>query len=514
MLEDKIFNNHIMFCNSTGNQTINIIPAMQFGIKKAVVISTEHADKCGWTERLLTLMAKHTIYALSEKISADEEKNTKTLTEKLIGLSRNYDKAVWNISGGQKIPTISFHNAFQKRIDAGFLDDATLYVEGNDPAIWYYGMDFKTSKVRIDSRLSMSEILRLYNSEPVESSELYPRPSADILKKLEIGKTALEYYRNDDYFREAFFACMSPPEELPKTLNEMREHIRIVLNDIKPLLNELTVKKTGYIDFEKNIVNIIGKMGTSKNLRDIDELLKKIKIISRPGDLYDDYWNSIKKCAIDKAVENLSNFKHRLFVFSCPKSQDVNRLISEIKSIGGDVDVVNDTALFKEDIKRFSSIERNGFLFEWMVAASIIEIIKHDERVRNSISDVYWNVKTRKADGQNSKPDSELDIVITAKSGRLILLEVKTYEFSGDIAKSKESSAYKKSGPFGKAVMVGPLLKNMVKVKANNEKQYPPYIAGKIREQEETARQNSIDYIYIDGIIDLLKKELHIKDMR
>jgi hypothetical protein len=502
-----------MFCNSTGNQTINIIPAIQFGIKCAVLISTEHAEKRGWTKRLINLMTKRGINASTENISGNEEKNPQAMSEKLTMVSKQYERVVWNISGGQKIPSIAFHNAFQKRIDAAFSDDRILYVEGNDPAIWYYGKDLDCKSERIDTGLTMVEILMLYSSEPIEKTELYPEASPETLEKLKVGRKALKCYSKNEYFREAFFRTMSPPDELPRTVKDLREYIRKeILNDVKPCLKDLGIKKTGYEGLEKNLTSIIDKINTGKDITEIKELARKIKIIGNPVDIYNSYWDSIKNRALDMAIERLSSFRHNLFVVGIPKLQDIKQLISEVKSIGGVVETSDGKIFYKEDIKSFSSIGRNGFLFEWMVAASVVDAISNNKQIKGSITDVHCNVKTRRADDQYAKHDSELDIVITAKSGRLIILELKTYEFTGDIAKSKEGSAYKKSGPFGKTVIIGPLLTEMVTVSVDGKKQYPAYIAGKIIEQEDTAYQNGIDYIYLDGIVAKLKKELHTKD--
>jgi len=100
----------------------------------------------------------------------------------------------------------------------------------------------------------MEEILMLYNSDPVELTELYPEALPKTLEKLNIGRKALEYYTKNLYFREAFFCTMSPPEEMPRTVKELREYIRKeILNDVKPYLKDLGVSKTGYEGLEKNL---------------------------------------------------------------------------------------------------------------------------------------------------------------------------------------------------------------------------------------------------------------------
>ncbi len=70
-----------------------------------------------------------------------------------------------------------------------------------------------------------------------------------------------------------------------------------------------------------------------------------------------------------------------------------------------------------------------------------------DNQLRNSIAEIYHSVKTKKLNS-SEKHDAEHDIVIVTKFGTLILIELKTYEFSGDLAQAQQGLAYKKSGPY------------------------------------------------------------------
>ncbi|MCX8069982.1 MAG: hypothetical protein N2738_05700 [Thermodesulfovibrionales bacterium] len=55
------------------------------------------------------------------------------------------------------------------------------------------------------------------------------------------------------------------------------------------------------------------------------------------------------------------------------------------------------------------------------------------------------------------------------------------------------------------------MLKSLIKEKPDGTKQYPPYFEGKIKDQEQTARQHTIKYWYLDEIEQSLRKELFIK---
>lgn len=504
------FPDHVMFCNSTGNQAINIIPALQLGVKNAVIISTNHAEKSGLTQRLVDLMNKRKISVSTEKIDSNEEKNIKTLTEKLTGLSRQYDKVIWNISGGQKIPTVALHDAFQKRIEAGFSDDIILYVEGNDPAIWYYGKDFRTEKIKSNVALRLDELLMLAASKIYKGTELYPSPSEDTKKNLEVGSNALEFYMSNDLFREAFFSLMSPTKEMPRSKKELEYLIKDVLNNIKPNVGDLTLKKSGYENFEKAIAYAVQQISNSKTVQEAKDGINKLKIIEKPKEIYDDYWNSIKKACIDRVIERISENRQQLISQKINDSNK-NKLISQIKDIGGEVEASREEILYKDDVRKFSSIGGNANLFEWMVSASVVNSVSKYPEIQDCISEVYCNVKTQESSAEDAKHDSEIDVLIATKFGTLIVLEAKTYDFSGDTAKSKESIAYKKNGPFARAIIIGPLIRTIIKEKGNGIIEAPQYIDGKTKDQKLTAKQHGIMYCYLDEIESMLRNQLMLK---
>lgn len=509
MNDNPPFKAHVMFCNSTGNNTVNMIPALQLGIKSVFIVSTEHTEK-GLTQRLIDIMKNYNISTERITVGKDIEKNVIPLTDHLLKSTRHFKKIVWNITGGQKIPIIAFHKAFQKRIDDGFTDDVILYTEASPPAIWYLGSDYKTEYVRSDAALSLSDILHLYGSNIDADDRLYPEPSEEILKKLQTGRQALKYFMESEWFREIFFKSMKPNEAYTKKREEVEDLIKHSLNNVKPKLSEIGLTSIGYEKFPIELNSFMEKI--IKNAINIDEARKiaeHSKILSKPSEIYNDYWNSIKRRVVEMVLENIEHRREKLL--EGPVDDELKgRIISAIRSIGGEIEDFIENVIYKKDLKRLSSF-RTGILFEWMIASCIIDTIQLNENIKNSIVSVHMGVKTKKAGDPSSKIDTDIDIAITTKFGTLLLLEMKTYEFSGDIVKSKESTAYKKSGPYGKALMVGPLLKSMIKEKENGDKVYPSYIDGKIKDAENTAKQNNVKYVYVDGITEMLKEELFCK---
>ncbi len=502
----KDFKDYIMVCNSTQNQVVNLLPALQFGLKDLLIVSTELADKKKWTERLTEILNKHKISANIITINSNDEKSVPQLTERLTSLTNKYKKVIWNISGGQKIPTISLHNAFSRRIKAGF-DDMVVYVEGNDGNIWFYDKDFKTEKVRSNVHFSLEDILHIAGYRICDNKQIYPQISSDDKGKISIAKKALIFYESNDIFREAFFSLMRPPDEIPRNLSKLKELIKKELNKIKPVLKDINIKKTGYENLESNISIMFNRIFRAKTIGEAKEIFKKLKIIMQPDQIYEDYWNSIKRECVNRIIEELNNKKQPLLNRKITKNEQLE-LISQIRGLGGNVKDSEDI-IYKSNV-RFSKIPKNSELFEWMVASSVLEAIEEDKDIKSAISEVHYSVKTQRIELDCNKPDSEIDVLIITKFGTLIVLEAKTYDFSGDTAKSRESVAYKKSGPFARAIIIGPVLKSMVKIKSDGTDEFPEYVDPKTRAQKETAEINGVLYWYLDEIKEKLRNELRI----
>jgi hypothetical protein len=501
------FENHVMLCNSTGNQAINLIPAVQFKCKQTLIISTSFAQNQGFTDRLIKVFNDYGIASEIEGIGDLEEKNLSVLTSRLEKITKKYPQILWNISGGQKIPSAAMLIAFQQRTSSGFDEDCVAYTEATPPEIWYFGRDYKSKKEKTSVFISLKEILYLSGYEPMgDEDRLYPDPSDKVKDEIDIGRKAFAYFKDDEFFREAFFNHMKPSKSNVNTRAEIEDLLKEALNAVKPKLSDIRVAYVkGYENLEREINNIFSNLDKVKNKKELEQLIKPLKIIQKPSVLYEDYWNGIKKLAITDVLKKIE-FNEVKLIKSDINKIPIQQLIEQIKNIGGEIQQDDSVPLCKRHILHFSKFRSNGFLFEWMVAAAILEGIEKSEVIKNSVSEVYHSVKTKNLN--SDKQDAEHDIVIVTKFGTLIIIELKTYEFSGDLAQAQEGLAYKKSGPYGKAMIVGPLFSYMVKRKENGQKDIPDYIEGPIKAQQETAMQNGIEYYYLDQLPDMLRKKL------
>lgn len=173
---------------------------------------------------------------------------------------------------------------------------------------------------------------------------------------------------------------------------------------------------------------------------------------------------------------------------SSAKSQDfqIKKLMNVAKINSND-----DKDLFGEIINH-----DKGSFFEKMVLAQIMNILEKDNELKQRVTKVYTSVKTLKLQSEKGEIESEYDIVILTNYGTLIILEVKTGVYNGDHAKGKEYGAITKSGPYGKSVIVGPLVSRL---KSQNDK---------LSSHKKVCEQIGIPYLQFDELHKGLKKLL------
>ncbi|OPY64960.1 MAG: hypothetical protein A4E57_03356 [Syntrophorhabdaceae bacterium PtaU1.Bin034] len=502
------FPDHLMVCSATGNQTVNLIPALQFDVKECIVVSTKWAEANGLTSRLSEVLKEKSIMATALPIQEDIEKNLTALVGILCDVVKDKPHVIWNLSGGQKIPSLAQYEAYKQRRGSGLHNDLMVYAEANPPELWYWREGEPAKNLFTNIPLGLETILYLYGSEKVEGECIYPKADSEVASRLDIGSRAYRHFLSSDLFREAFFRYMVPDEGLVKNEKEIKDLVKKALRNVKPKLQEIRCTKAGYEDIEKNIALLFNKIGAVRTIEDIKGPLDRLKIIKRPDQLFDDYWNGIKNLTADEVLKRMEKQDTALVTQTYTPRQKAD-LINAIRDIGGDLSLEDGDHLWRSKVIRFSAFATNGILFEWMVASRIITLLEDNESLREKVSEVWINVKTKKLDDPKAKNDAELDLVIVTRFGTLVILEMKTHHISGDTTKSKEATAMKKSGTYGKALIVGPLL--AIEKEGNQKRSYPSYIDSKTAEQKSTAEQHGLDYVYLDGMEKMLFRELKVK---
>jgi hypothetical protein len=493
----------IYLCLSTGNQTINLMPALQYGYKRVLLLSTDEMERSGRTMSLNAVCKDRGIGVEIIHIDHSLEKDIARLALLIEQTLSAYHKVIWNLSGGQKLVAMACQQVFNQRIANGHTGDEIMYVEGKPPAIWHCDAKLVTHSDRLNTTLTLSEIMHLYGTETSESMQIFPALSPKASTSLAIGRKALAHYRESELFRDAFFRWMKPLTFSCRSGAEIRHLVKVVLNEQKESFAKIRLhsESPDDPDPENTIVSVLQKAASSCTQQEFQHCMKQLKQWKRPEHVYKNYWEGIKRAAVDAVIK-------RLIVDQQPEISQVidSDLLADLQvrlaDIGGEMVLpVSGEPLLKSHLPKFSSLGSNGVLFEWMVAAAVFEAMEQNTKLLDGISEIHMNCQST---------EFELDLVIVTRFGTLILFEMKTFDFSGDLIRSKENTAYKKSGVFAQTLIVGPLLRSMVTEDPDGTRHYPQYVPDATREQEKTTLQNGIPYVWLDEIAQNLANRLHV----
>lgn len=492
------FRDYWLFSFSTGNQTVNFIPAKQLKLNNIILACTEKEKG----ENLKNVLKKHGIKF--KNFDIPNNNNILELKNQFLDKTQEIKNIIWNITGGQKYHNLAMYEAYKER-QKNKNKDYILYFNANPPEILIYDEANKILEMPVKVDITLDDIFTLYNTSAFEKTEIYPNPDDITKQNLEIGIKALEHYEKDELFRKLFFAVMKPNPLIDGIKENITDTVRKLLNLLVPKVNELKITRQGYENLEKNITIIIKKALKSDDIFEIKNLIKKLSLISNPEEIFNEYWNSIKRALIVELSKKI-NEKDYPLLYEKIDPENFEKLKKMINSIGGEIVQTYSEYLNRSYITNFSKFNNNGTLFEWMVAGKIIEIISRNNNLKERISQIHLNVMT-KQNKENAEVDAELDIVITTKFGTTVVLEAKTYDFSGETIESKENQTLKKSGPYSKTIIVGPLLKKLSTEK-DNKLLFPNYFDSKIIDQKRNAEKHNINYSYLDELEIFLEREI------
>lgn len=126
-----------------------------------------------------------------------------------------------------------------------------------------------------------------------------------------------------------------------------------------------------------------------------------------------------------------------------------------------------------------------------------------------NIHEIWFNVMTQKGNQNAGNYETEYDIVIVTKFGTLMLLESKSAKFENKVSKGQEMDVFQKSGPYGRAIIIGPLLKAIKQIQDSlQRKKTFPYVAESLVNQAQKVENTGLQYWCFDEITEKLEKLL------
>ncbi len=145
-----------------------------------------------------------------------------------------------------------------------------------------------------------------------------------------------------------------------------------------------------------------------------------------------------------------------------------------------------------------SKVNEFGKIFEDIVFFGLIDLIEKDQEIKKKIVDVRKSYKVR---DEKSKMIDELDIVITLKDGKLIVIECKTGSMTGDNAKSTNYTTYMLSGVYGMPLLIVPMIKGKIVLELKDKEDSYYYCVKSVK----SAIRCNLEYYGIDKLKDILK---------
>ncbi|NPV37747.1 hypothetical protein BREVNS_1744 [Brevinematales bacterium NS] len=496
-----------MLCFSTQNQVVNLVPALLLGVNNLLVLSTERATREGWTENLKAVSEKRnihtTIFELGNVPETDIFAIVRFIQERMVSDTSFFV----NISGGQKPMALALYEYFKQSEKA----EALVYMEGNQKKIEIYRKNGEKEEMPIKTHLELEEILSLYGYELKESpQELKIGASVceQKIKHLDMALKMAEYYKTKELFQRLFLESMFRPSMVVERVTTDR--IQKAIDKLKPELDQLGIAgDTGFGRYDTKMREMKKYIDTAKRKNDWREFQRLAELYYDIPRMYKEYWNVLKK-KMAEYVEAESRHIQENGEYNGPiidkrgiEEEKYRVLESWLTSCGGHFKNVE-----KKDgryLIRSSNViyfDRIGIAFEKMVVSEVVRILQEKSDLRERVCGLFYSVKTRKKGCTVSdKHDAEYDLVIVTSYGTLLLVEMKSGEFETDTARGKEHGAYQKSGPYGKSVIVGPMLSFL------EGKEYH-WVSQTIRDQKVKCEQAGLDYCYFDKIEEYLERKL------
>jgi hypothetical protein len=476
-----------MLCCSTFNQTTNYIPIIHKNIDFVIILTTTFAKQQHYTQRLVQILDKKNIKYKDILVPKEVESDFNKLSEFIINILDEYkDLELYiNIGGGYKIFTLSMYNAFLKT------SSTIIYTEPNTSIIIELSSDIKQSSEKIEINATMSEILTLYGYKTTGSETKYNQ--TDLSDNMVIGKKMLKYYLEDELFRKLFIASTEYKQGI--RLKE-KDYLRKFLNELAPNLHNIQVKDQKYEKILNNFEKVNKLLGNNSFLNSFYNDLKDSKQIFKI------HWDNVKKEIINYVQKRLNEIEVdeelNFPVLQNLSKKEIQHLKDIFRDIDGKLNISSDT-IYKKDISYKS---KQGEVFEWLVTAAVANLMENNDEIKEKINEMYINVKTIKENSDSTNPEAEYDIVLVTKTGRLIMIEVKSGTISGDTAKSKDYGAYQKSGPYGKSLIVTPIV-DQLKDESNNFHSYVPNL---IKNLPSNILNFGSTHVQLDKIVDAIIK--------
>jgi hypothetical protein len=442
-MEKKI----LMIGVSTGQNTTNVLPALQMKIDYFVALETSAANKRKWSEGMYRVLQERGIQTIEPIVlTPEEDSRIDIISDKLHKILTGDFEVLWNLGGGQKAQQFALWKTFIERVQSGE-DEIACYANPESKLLEIWGYDNETnrldySEVPIEVKISAKEIFAIYGFDiDLNEGELFYKDG-----KLLKDNSGISELMNHKEFREFMF-------KLPKTNLNADE------NSLNLTRSELSKKQRSNSKYFDNKIKefIVNKLSSSSEIN----ISRVIQIIP-----------SLRK--------HINNLNLNLYLKNGETEKITiknNGLIGLLKKITtrniAELDISQDFL-----IKNFS-FQKTSFLFEKILEDKVIELIK--ETPDNEIYEAYSNIKVVK----QGKTVGEHDILLVTKWGTIISLDAKTFDVESKDLDARLLNLRNGAGRYVEFIPIFPLYESDI---------YEEYIPEQILKLPEKIRSKGFRY--------------------
>jgi len=494
-----------MFICSTQHQVVNLVPAITEEVDYIVIFTTKTAYD--WSRNLQPVLDKRNIKYEIVPVQLDTETDIGQFSECIKNeLDKYKDREILlNSGGGQKPWAMAVMKVF---IESDNDSLRVVYTEANTRQLVFISKDMRSELKDYSIDLSLEEILTIYgytfwvssNAEEAKTQNINLKninEDISFSKAIKNSAFACGFLFSSEAFRKAFFPSMIKDDQTVFNGFELKTKIQGIIKHCRPHLETL---KPVYCKGQ-HPEELLKKIESEKmSTDDLKKILRQF--YSQPK--YDQFWKPVKNFMIEKAIENLSaEYQNPLNNGIKYNEAEENELIDCFTQLDGQIE-------FEESlIKSVRYPFKNGEFFEKMVLSEVLKFYETDAG-KKYINEIWINVRTQKKENPTSKNEAEYDIVIVSNFGTLILLEIKSAKFDNHTAKGQERDVLKKSGPYGKAIMIGPLLSEMKPFNEENaRKDRYPYLSIMLYDQYVKIQAAGLEYWCLDEVAEKLKNMIN-----
>lgn len=160
-----------MVCISTRQNTTNFVPFQQFGLRSMIVLETEHAEKQGWGKRLKQVAQKYG--KTVDLVSLGGGTDLCLMIEIIQNVTAQFESAVWNIGGGQKMQQLALLSVFLERKNMGKKDWACYADPGTKKIFEIQGNEtgLVSKEMPIGTNIQLDDVLTIFGLEKRDKHE-------------------------------------------------------------------------------------------------------------------------------------------------------------------------------------------------------------------------------------------------------------------------------------------------------------------------------------------------------